>query len=300
MDEGHTIPAEDQVNWELNFHREIHELRKQLQSAALDSAAQAMPWRSLEIGKWSAAMAKAQTTATDPIKTKTADVRSQKGSYKFDYATLADGLQVWREHYATQGLSLSQNPRVDDGLMFCLTLISHTSGEYVSSMYPVCRVGDLSQQSMGSAYTYARRYSLFGMIGVAPEDDDGNAAEGNTAVVTDKTRAKAAPKATTKKAPPVKKTVEKTPEPEKQERDPQSSQEELLPTDPPEPEQDEHEWAQDTYVRIKRGVDQSPTLVTLEQFWDGETANLARLKEFTVAGFETLAKQCTDKKVTFE
>src|SRR5262245_20522670 len=63
------------------------------------------------------------------------------------------------------------------------TRLVHSSGEWVGCIYPVCKLAD--HQDMGSALTYARRYSYCAIAGIAAEeDDDGNSAAEPTAKPT--------------------------------------------------------------------------------------------------------------------
>src|SRR6476659_2970946 len=58
------------------------------------------------------------------------------------------------------------------GLIRLKTLLAHSSGEWISSDWPVCPLEDLaSPKRMGAALTYARRYALFALVGIAGEDD---------------------------------------------------------------------------------------------------------------------------------
>src|SRR5262249_23204026 len=60
----------------------------------------------------------------------------------------------------------------DAGLLRLTTVLAHSSGEWVSSEWPVCQITDIaSAQRMGAALTYARRYALFTLVGIAGEDD---------------------------------------------------------------------------------------------------------------------------------
>jgi ERF superfamily len=68
----------------------------------------------------------------------------------------------------------SSPQRIDKegGLLRLTTILAHSSGEWVSSEWPVCRIADIaSAQRMGAALTYARRYALFALVGIAGEDD---------------------------------------------------------------------------------------------------------------------------------
>ena len=60
----------------------------------------------------------------------------------------------------------------DAGLIRLTTVLAHSSGEWVSSDWPVCPVGETAApHKMGAALTYARRYALFTLVGIAGEDD---------------------------------------------------------------------------------------------------------------------------------
>jgi hypothetical protein len=93
--------------------------------------------------------------------------------------TYADLNSVWdscRALLAANKLSVLQTTSVNDGVITLDTVLLHSSGEWVSGSYPINPIKN-DPQAIGSAVTYARRYSLAAMIGiVADEDDDGNAA----------------------------------------------------------------------------------------------------------------------------
>src|SRR6185503_3470925 len=58
------------------------------------------------------------------------------------------------------------------GLLRLTTVLAHSSGEWISSDWPVCQISDIgSAQRVGAALTYARRYALFTLVGIAGEDD---------------------------------------------------------------------------------------------------------------------------------
>jgi hypothetical protein len=107
---------------------------------------------------------------------------AKKGSsnpfFKSKYADLASVAEACREALTSNGLSVIQGPESEDGDMVILhTMLLHESGQWIEStlrMRPV----KADPQGMGSCITYARRYTLAAMCGVAPEDDDGNAASG--------------------------------------------------------------------------------------------------------------------------
>ena len=60
----------------------------------------------------------------------------------------------------------------DSGLVVLTTTLAHGSGEWIAARWPVCRIADLPEPKlMGAALTYARRYGLFTLVGLAGEDD---------------------------------------------------------------------------------------------------------------------------------
>lgn len=122
-----------------------------------------------QINELAAALAKAQGELTNPVKDK------KNPHFKSSYADLAGGLDTIRPTLARHGLSVVQMTRADGDMIFLHSRLLHASGQWMEATYPVCRLG--KHQEMGSALTYARRYALFGLVGVAgDDDDDGNAA----------------------------------------------------------------------------------------------------------------------------
>lgn len=116
------------------------------------------------------AMAAAQGVLTNPPKNKT------NPHFKSSYVDLSDGLEVIRKCFSKHGLAFIQGTSIVDGMIVLNTRITHLSGQWIESEYPVGGLG--KPQEMGSGMTYARRYALFSMVGVAGEDDDdGNAAQ---------------------------------------------------------------------------------------------------------------------------
>ena len=96
--------------------------------------------------------------------------------FKSKYADLASVWDVCRVPLSENGLSIVQAIAVPaPGETILQTILLHTSGQLIVSSYPVKPVKD-DPQGMGSAITYARRYALMAMIGIAPEDDDGESA----------------------------------------------------------------------------------------------------------------------------
>jgi len=97
--------------------------------------------------------------------------------FKSKYADLARVWDAIRGPLTENGLSVVQAPMTTPDGAILRTMILHSSGQWIASTYPVNPVKN-DMQGIGSATTYARRYSLMAMVGVAPEDDDGNAASG--------------------------------------------------------------------------------------------------------------------------
>jgi hypothetical protein len=120
-------------------------------------------------------------------------------SYSSRYSTLAACLDACRNQLADNGLAVIQTVQADnDGMMHLFTRLVHgMSGEWIESDYPIiCQIDN--PQAVGSAITYARRYSLCAIIGIASEDDDGEHAThyndkgGNSGCKTDPKPGKAA------------------------------------------------------------------------------------------------------------
>lgn len=96
--------------------------------------------------------------------------------FKSNYADLAGVTDACRTLLAGQGLSVIHGAESADGLMVCVTCrLMHKTGEWIESALTL-RPTKADPQGMGSAITYARRYTLAAIVGVATEDDDGNAA----------------------------------------------------------------------------------------------------------------------------
>ena len=131
------------------------------------------------IGKLTEALAKAQLKFDPVIK------ESANPAFHSKYADLATVIDATRPHLAAQGISIIQMPHArfgeDDAKMLTVTtLLSHSSGEWIATdlSLPAMMRERFDAQSLGSACTYGRRYSLAAILNVAQTDDDGNAAAG--------------------------------------------------------------------------------------------------------------------------
>lgn len=98
--------------------------------------------------------------------------------FKSKYADLASIWHAIREALTTNGLSVLQEPSTEGNKVRITTTLIHTSGEYVRSTLEVMAI-KTDPQGIGSAITYARRYALGSIVGIAPEEDDGHAASNN-------------------------------------------------------------------------------------------------------------------------
>jgi hypothetical protein len=129
------------------------------------------------IGALAAALAKAQGELINPEKTLTATIRSpfpRESDRTFRYASLAGGLELVRKALGRHEIATVQMTAIDNeaGLIRLTTVLAHSSGEWISSDWPVCPVSETSApHRMGAALTYARRYALFTLVGIAGEDD---------------------------------------------------------------------------------------------------------------------------------
>src|SRR6059058_350987 len=124
-----------------------------------------------------AALAKAQVELTNPEKSLVGTIRSpfpREADRSFRYAPLSSVLDIVRKGLGRHEIATIQSTEIDKeaGLLRLTTILAHSSGEWVSSEWPVCQISDIaSAQRMGAALTYARRYALFTLVGIAGEDD---------------------------------------------------------------------------------------------------------------------------------
>ncbi|MFK4505594.1 ERF family protein [Bradyrhizobium daqingense] len=129
------------------------------------------------IGVIAAALARAQAELTNPEKTMTAIMRSpfpREDDRTFRYASLASGLEIVRKTLSQQEIATIQTTRIEAATaqIHLTTLLAHSSGEWIASEWPVCAAKDVeAPHRMGAALTYARRYALFALVGIAGEDD---------------------------------------------------------------------------------------------------------------------------------
>jgi hypothetical protein len=129
------------------------------------------------IASLAAALAKAQAELVNPEKSLTATIRSDergRPDQTFRYASLSSGLDIVRKTLGQHEIATVQTTAIDQaaGVVNLTTVLAHSSGEWIASDWPVCAVADTATpRRMGAALTYARRYALFTLVGIAGEDD---------------------------------------------------------------------------------------------------------------------------------
>jgi hypothetical protein len=129
------------------------------------------------IASLAAALAKAQAELVNPEKSLTATIRSDgpgRSERTFRYAPLSSGLDIVRKTLGQHEIATVQTTSVDQtaGTVNLTTVLAHSSGEWISSDWPVCPVSETATpHRMGASLTYARRYALFTLVGIAGEDD---------------------------------------------------------------------------------------------------------------------------------
>ena len=129
------------------------------------------------IGAIAAALAKAQAELTNPEKSLVATIRAshpRDHDQTFRYAALSSGLDIVRKALGGHEIATVQTTAIDKeaGLIRLTTTLAHSSGEWLSSEWPVCAINEtVAPRRMGAALTYARRYALFTLVGIAGEDD---------------------------------------------------------------------------------------------------------------------------------
>jgi hypothetical protein len=136
-----------------------------------------MPRSSESVGALASALAKAQAELINPEKSLTATIRTGRpgeGERSFRYAPLSSGLDIVRKTLGQHEIAILQTTAIDQtaAMVNLTTTLAHASGEWIASDWPVCPIAETANpQRMGAALTYARRYALFTLVGIAGEDD---------------------------------------------------------------------------------------------------------------------------------
>src|SRR3954464_14184876 len=136
-----------------------------------------MPRSSETLAALASALAKAQAALVNPEKSLIATIRPMRpgeAERSFRYAPLASGLDIVRKTLGQHEIATVQTTAIDSatGMVNLTTMLAHSSGEWIASDWPVCAASETANpQRMGAALTYARRYALFTLVGIAGEDD---------------------------------------------------------------------------------------------------------------------------------
>jgi ERF superfamily len=136
-----------------------------------------MPRSSETVAALASALAKAQAELVNPEKSLTAKIRTGRpgeSERSFRYAPLSSGLDIVRKTLGQHEIATLQTTTIDQtvGMVNLTTTLAHASGEWIASEWPVCPISETANpQRMGAALTYARRYALFTLVGIAGEDD---------------------------------------------------------------------------------------------------------------------------------
>jgi hypothetical protein len=123
------------------------------------------------------ALAKAQIELANPEKSLVGTIEPQGGeggARQFRYAPLSSGLEIVRKTLGQHEIATVQTTAIDQaaGVVNLTTVLAHSSGEWIASDWPVCPIAETERpHRMGAALTYARRYALFTLVGIAGEDD---------------------------------------------------------------------------------------------------------------------------------
>jgi hypothetical protein len=139
--------------------------------------------------------AKKSSTQSDDIKDLVAALSKAQGAmrpavfnrvnphFKNRYADFTSCMDCCREPLANNGLSVMQYCETVNEKLMLVTMLAHVSGQWMKSYFPLNPL-KMDSQSIGSAMTYGKRYSLSAMLGIVSddEDDDGEAAQGREPV----------------------------------------------------------------------------------------------------------------------
>src|SRR5579863_1016409 len=149
-----------------------------ISSAAVPMGRTATMQRSSEsIAALASALAKAQCELVNPEKSLVGSIKSEAADASerlFRYASLAEGLDIVRKTLGQHEIATVQTTAIDQaaGTVNLTTVLAHASGQWIASDWPVCAIADTAEpHRMGAALTYARRYALFTLVGIAGEDD---------------------------------------------------------------------------------------------------------------------------------
>src|SRR5437016_6555176 len=136
-----------------------------------------MPRSSETVAALATTLFRSQAELINPEKSLTATIRTGRpgdSERSFRYAPLSSGLDIVRKTLGQHEIATLQTTAIDQtaGMVNLTTTLAHASGEWIASDWPVCAAAETANpQRMGAALTYARRYALFTLVGIAGEDD---------------------------------------------------------------------------------------------------------------------------------
>ncbi len=126
------------------------------------------------------ALSRAQLEIKPPLKNRHVDYKTKSGQHiKYSYADLSDVIAAVTPALCKNELSVTQKKGFHGNVYGLITVLMHSSGETIDSFQPLPDPVKTPPQEFGSDQTYARRYELSGIVGIASEDDDDGAAASN-------------------------------------------------------------------------------------------------------------------------
>jgi hypothetical protein len=220
------------------------------------------------------ALASVQKALPHINKGKTATVRSDKGSYSYSYADLGDIAPAIHPLLGAVGLAFVACPTTtEDGRFVLAYSLRHTCGESIDGQYPLPDPAKTTPQQIGSAITYARRYTLCSVTGVVPDEDDDGAAANNT---------------TAKKAERIKRPAQPV-------VDEWTAPEGVTPPTPPSSKKTDEQWFDGWLQRVLACT----SLAELKGLWS-EASEQHRIGKLTNADFEQATEAKNSQKAAIE
>lgn len=122
--------------------------------------------QSEQVNELFTALSKAQSEMKPAIKDST------NPHFKSNFSSLSACWDAAREALAKNSLSVIQTPMVSEGVNYLVSTLGHASGQFIRSVTPLITAKN-DAQSFGASLTYFRRFSLCALVGISPEDDDG-------------------------------------------------------------------------------------------------------------------------------
>lgn len=245
------------------------------------------------INKLMEALAKAQAGFTNPPRNREVEVFSARtqSRYKFKYATLDAIIDHVRPHLTANGLWFFQTIEPEGGNRHRLvTTLAHSSGQFIRSETPILAPTNAGNQEFGSALSYMRRYALTALLGIAAdEDDDANAADGNT---VENTRERApASRSGGQRSQGSGKQQPRDSQPENGKQQPRDNQSRTAAPKGG----DDDAWKKEA-TRVKRLIQNAKTFDQVEEIVRQEGATLKGIKDKSESAYQHIMDCATDRK----